>query len=221
MPSLKVRYQEILNQLKPGVKLLAVSKYQTLESIRGLYELGHRDFAENKVQELELKAKKLIDLGIRWHFIGKLQSNKVNKLLSIPNLVSIQSIDSLSLLKKILSKDTDSQIGLFLQVNTSGEKEKTGLENNDEIFRAIEMIKLSSKFYFQGLMTIGPIRTEDFEQGARTSFKKLSSLKQDILQSYPDQELELSMGMSADFPLAMEYGTDWVRVGSAIFGPRK
>ena len=151
---------------------------------------------------------------MRWHFIGSLQSNKINQLLLVKNLVSIHSIDRLSLLTKLLKKEIKNPIGLFLQVNTSGEKEISGFVDIDDICAAVDLIKGQDKFYFQGFMTIGKIRTDNFEQDARSCFQKLRELKVDF------PEAELSMGMSSDYLIAKEFETDWVRVGSSIFGTR-
>lgn len=215
MSDLKKSYQKVLSNLKTGTLLICVSKTKSASLIEELYHLGQRDFGENKVQELTEKTLELVHLKeIRWHFIGHLQSNKINQLLSIKNLFSIHSIDRMSLLTKVLAKEPSDHIQLFLQVNTSGEEEKGGFEDASELETAVGLIQKSSKFNFQGFMTIGKIRTENFELDARASFEKLVKLK----EKFPDAEL--SMGMSSDYLIAMEYGSNWVRVGSKIFGER-
>lgn len=215
--------QKILDKVKGGqnARLLAVSKTKPASDIELLYEIGQRDFGENKVQELLDKATELNSTcpDISWHFIGKLQSNKVNMLLKVPNLKAIQSIDSLNLLEKLISKNPKNKIGLFLQVNTSQESEKSGFENTSDLEKAIYLILKSDSFFLQGLMTIGKIRTDNFVEDAKKSFSTLCELKKSFDNKF-NLNLELSMGMSSDYELALTYGTNWIRLGSSIFGSR-
>lgn len=211
---------QIREKLQTEVKLLAVSKTKPIEDIRIAYHANQRDFGENKVQELLFKSKELQDLtDIQWHFIGKLQSNKINQLLSVESLVSIHSVDRIELVEKLLSKNPSHKIGLFLQVNTSGEKEKGGFQEDTELLDACKEVLTHEKFFLQGLMTMGRIRTDDFEADARKSFESLRQ-KQIFVRKQLGQELELSMGMSQDFEIAQECGSNWVRIGSDIFGKR-
>lgn len=208
-------YDTVTQSLSHKTKLICVSKTKPAHLISELYQHGHLAFGENKVAELLEKSKELTSLDkIEWHFIGHLQSNKINQLLSVKNLVSIHSIDRMNLLEKLLSKTIDKRLGLFLQINTSEEVEKSGFTNLKELPKAMELIKAHPHFYFQGFMTIGKIRTNDFEKEARTSFQKLK----DLQLVYP--QAELSMGMSSDYLIAQEYDSDWLRVGSSIFGIR-
>jgi uncharacterized pyridoxal phosphate-containing UPF0001 family protein len=121
-------------------------------------------------------------------------------------------------LNKLLSKKTDRNIGLFLQVNTSGEDEKSGFGEFSLIEEAIALIK-SDCFFLQGLMTIGKIRTDDFENDAKACFLRLNEYKE-RLKELKENDLELSMGMSSDYKIAIECGSDWIRIGSGIFGSR-
>lgn len=210
--------EDILARLDGRAGLVAVSKTYPAKDVELAYLQGQRDFGENKVQDL---LDKSLDLQsscpkIHWHFIGKLQSNKINQLLRVPNLVSIHSIDSIKLLNKLLSKNVDKKIGLFLQYNTSGEKEKGGFESLEELLEAKGLLGSSESFYLQGLMTMGSIRSSDFEKSAKECFSQLRELSIKLGQD----SLELSMGMSQDFEIALEEGSSWVRVGSAIFGKR-
>ena len=218
---IKNNYDQVSKSLNDHTKLIVVSKTRTVDEIQKVVDLGHKDFGENKVQELQEKSQFFKDKNLNWHFIGHLQSNKINQLLSCPSLSSIHSIDRISLLDKLLSKETEHKIGLFLQVNTSGEIEKGGFSNEsvDLLNQAVIKIKSSSDFFIQGLMTIGKIRTDDFKADAHTCFKSLVSLKQKLDKTH-DLDLELSMGMSQDFEIALEYKTNWVRIGTQIFGPR-
>lgn len=213
MKDLEKSYKLVKSKIPKTAKLLCVSKNQSLASIEELYNLGQRDFGENKVQELALKAQSLTHLTeIRWHFIGHLQSNKINQLLEINNLFFIHSLDRMSLLEKILTKKPVNTVSLFVQINTSGEKEKGGFETWEQASKAVAMIKKSDSFNLAGLMTMGKIRTDDFVKDAHMSFKTLQEMRDIHL---PDTEL--SMGMSNDFEIALEYGANWVRVGSKIF----
>lgn len=212
--------QNINQKLKSYTKLLAVSKTKPNAMVREAYQLGQRDFGENKVQDLLDKATELQDLkDINWHFIGSLQTNKINKLLKVPNLKAIHSVDRLELLEKLLKKEINFEIKIFLQINTSHEAEKSGFTDMNHVEQAIELLKDQRYFKLNGLMTIGSIRAEDFEAAAKESFQKLSDLKRKLDEKY-QLNLELSMGMSQDFEIAMEYGSNWIRIGSQIFGAR-
>lgn len=216
MSDIAQNLETILKQLGK-TKLVAVSKFKTQEQIIEAYEAGQRDFGENKVQELLTKSQALETRcsDIRWHFIGNLQSNKMNQLLRVPNLFAIHSIDSLKLAKKLINKSYSAKLRIFLQVNTSGEQEKSGFVHKNELVEVAHLFKNSDLYQLEGLMTIGPIRTQNFEKDTKACFAQLVDLKNLI-----DPTLKLSMGMSADYHWAVELGSDWVRIGSAIFGAR-
>ncbi len=218
---IKENYERVLQGIKSRAQLIVVSKTRTIDEIQEVIHLGHKEFGENKVQELGIKSEHFKDMNINWHFIGHLQSNKINQLLKCANLASIHSIDRLSLLEKILEKKTENSIGLFLQVNTSHEEEKSGfhLENENEINQAVKLIEQSRCFYLQGLMTIGKIRTDKFEKDANDCFEALLSLKAKLDKAH-DLDLQLSMGMSQDYEIALKYQSSWVRIGTEIFGAR-
>lgn len=214
--SIKDAIKKIKDEIPKNCELVAVSKTKSVRVILEAYEVGQVHFGENKVQELLDKSEDL-PLDIKWHFIGKLQSNKINQLLKVKNLSSIHSIDSIKLLDKLLSKKIDKIIELFIQVNTSLEEEKSGFHVNDDFLPLISKIESHEKFSFKGFMTIGKIRTENFEEDAKKSFALLQSLK----QKYSiNRQVELSMGMSNDYMLATQFETNWIRVGSRIFGDR-
>ncbi len=196
-------------------RLLVVSKTQTTDDIRSLYEAGQRDFGENRVQELEEKDAALADLNdLRWHLIGHLQSNKISKLNKIARLASIHSVDDADLMNKLIAGlKLPRPVGLFLQVNTSGEDEKSGFEDEKSLMEAlIKLSSLSSPAFLQGLMTMGTIRTEDVTGEAHRCFKALKDMRDRLCPKG-----ELSMGMSGDYLIARDYASDWVRVGSKIF----
>jgi pyridoxal phosphate enzyme (YggS family) len=198
------------------VTLVAVSKYSEFDDIKKLYTLGHRDFGENRYQDLHEKAQLAIEAGmneIRWHFIGGIQSNKIKRIVHIPNLVAIHSVDSASHLREFY-KHVTNPLDFFVQFNTSGEEEKAGistLEDYSELANVISQNK-ESPFKFIGLMTMGKIRTDDFEKDAKRCFGQLVHLRDEI-----NPKLGLSMGMSRDFSIALEFGATHVRVGSTIF----
>jgi pyridoxal phosphate enzyme (YggS family) len=214
--------QTIQNELQGSrSQLLVVSKTQSLDDIRALYHAGQRHFGENRVQELAEKDEALKDLlDLKWHLIGPLQSNKINKLKTIHRLVAIHSVDSLELTQKLISAFADhpQKLGLFLQVNTSGEAEKSGFDTESELMETLKRLTtISSKVQLQGLMTMGTIRTEDVLGEAHRCFKALIGLRDKIQENLKLSNLELSMGMSGDYLIARDYGSNWVRVGSKIF----
>jgi len=220
MSTVSESYFSIKKNIHENVNLIAVSKTKPADLIKEVYNLGQRDFGENKVQELLEKSEVLAELDqINWHFIGHLQSNKINQLLSVHNLKFIHSIDRMDLLDKLLSKTPKNKIGLFIQVNTSFEDEKGGFTELNQINLAISKINSHDLFYFVGLMTIGKIRTDDFEKDARACFLRLNQLKQ-LIEDELKLKVELSMGMSSDYLIAQQMGSNWLRVGSSIFGNR-
>lgn len=199
--------------------LLVVSKGRSADQIQAYYDLGQRDFGENRVQELELKANQLKETcpKIRWHMIGNLQSNKINQLFKIPNLYAIHSVHDHALAEKLV-KVEDKLAGplkIFLQFNTSKEEEKSGFETYAELRTTAEMIK-ASKLELAGLMTMGTLRTEDFAPEASRCFRLLNELK-DRLETEIHLRLESSMGMSQDYKIALAEKSNWVRVGTVMF----
>jgi pyridoxal phosphate enzyme (YggS family) len=213
--SIESNLHDIKSKLGTKCNLIAVSKMKPISMILEAIQGSQEHFGENKVQDLCDKANELKDQNIKWHFIGHLQSNKINQLLKCPNLLSIHSIDSIKLLDKLLSKKIDKVIELFIQINTSDEFEKGGFEADFDFTQLISRINEHESFKLKGFMTIGKIRTDDFEKDAKVSFEILNNLK-----SKYGEHLDLSMGMSSDYKIALEYNTNWIRVGSAIFGQR-
>ncbi|WP_372653385.1 YggS family pyridoxal phosphate-dependent enzyme [Halobacteriovorax sp.] len=205
--------------------VVAVTKYSPVEDIFLSHDLGQRDFGENRVLDLQEKAEEFEKKGIQdvnWHFIGHLQSNKINRLLKIPNLKYIHSVDSLSLLEAILSKEEQfrgDRLGIFLQVNTSDEDEKHGFSTYDKLAGAMNhfLDEHGSRIYLAGLMTMGKIRTDDIEGDARKCFRKLKSFKHRLEDDFGVHDLKLSMGMSGDYKVALDEGSNFIRVGSVIY----
>jgi hypothetical protein len=225
----KTQIAKNLSAIKKELKsasLVAVTKYSPVEEIALAYEAHHYDFGENRVADLAEKAEifKCENRSkVRWHFIGHLQTNKVQALLKIPNLYAIHSIDSLRLLEELMKRESEMklmEIKVFLQVNTSHEAEKSGFETSEELKLATKMLigRPTSKLKLYGLMTMGTIRTTDFETEALRCFKDLAGIAKNLESEFGlKNPLKLSMGMSQDYKLALECGSDFIRVGSAIF----
>ncbi|XP_022717908.1 pyridoxal phosphate homeostasis protein isoform X2 [Durio zibethinus] len=203
------------------VRVVAVSKTKPNSLIRQVYDAGHRCFGENYVQEIVQKAPQLPE-DIEWHFIGHLQSNKVKTLLgAVPNLALFEGVDNEKIanhLDRAVSSLGRNPLKVFLQVNTSGEASKSGIEPSACV-RFAEYVKLRCpNLEFSGLMTIGmPDYTSTPE-----NFRTLSNCRIEVCKALgiTEDECELSMGMSSDFEQAIEMGSTNVRVGSTIFGPR-
>ncbi|GMU95307.1 YggS family pyridoxal phosphate-dependent enzyme [Ignavibacterium album] len=198
------------------IKLIAVSKYFGVDSILEANSLGVKDFGENRAQELMLKYEKIGDKVI-WHFIGTLQKNKVKYAVKAAEY--IHSVDSIELLEEINKRASslNKVQKILLEVKTSYEKTKSGLTNEEEIFKIAEQTKNYPNVNFVGLMTIAPL-TDD-ENLIRKSFRALRLLK-DKMNKSGINITELSMGMTSDFEIAIEEGSTMLRIGSAIFGER-
>ena len=221
MTNLTVRWKNLVAQMNDAC-LVAVSKNTTLSSIKKLYEAGQQHFAENRVQELKRKADALSDLSqIIWHFVGTLQSNKVNSLFKIPRLHYLHSVDSLKLLGIIHQKKNflEGPLSYFLQVNISREKEKRGFESYESLKEAVRFIreKKCDLLKLEGLMAMGKYRTDKKQVDARDCFVKLRHLKERLERDFSIGDLKLSMGMSGDYKLALEEEADYVRIGTALF----
>ena len=195
---------------------VAVSKTKPKEDIEKIYNLGHRDFGENKVQELEYKYNNLPQ-DINWHMIGHLQSNKVRKVIPIVSL--IHSVDSLKLLKVINkeSKKFDKVTNCLIQVNISKETSKYGFEENELGFLNKESMSEYQNIKFKGLM--GMASFTDNESIIKNEFNNLKNIYNNIRKEIDDFNI-LSMGMSNDYKIAIESGSNMIRVGSKIFGKR-
>lgn len=215
----KDAYIRLRDELLPhGVTLVAVSKTRPAEEIMELYNLGHRDFGENYVQELCAKAAELPP-DIRWHYIGHLQTNKVK--LIVPFVQLIHGVDSLKLLKEIdkQAARTGRTVDCLLQVFIAQEETKFGLDEKEleELWKTLETAPLPH-ICVRGLMGMASF-TED-PGTVRSEFSRLRA----IFQKYPFSGAEpgiLSMGMSNDYRVAVEEGSTLVRVGSLLFGARE
>jgi PLP dependent protein len=222
MPVNTEKYKEIIDELGGNVKLVAVSKIKPAEDILEMYNLGQRDFGENYVQELVDKQPNL-PADIRWHFIGHLQSNKVKYI--VPFVYLIQGVDSFKLLKEINKQALkhNREIDCLLQVHIAQEETKFGFDEKEleEIFitnfSALNELK---NIRIKGLMGMASF-TEDMEK-VRSEYKYLKSLfnKYSTVSTANCKLSTLSMGMSGDYRVAIEEGSNMVRIGSLLFGKR-
>ncbi|MDY0082646.1 MAG: YggS family pyridoxal phosphate-dependent enzyme [Ignavibacteriaceae bacterium] len=198
------------------VKIIAVSKYFGIDSILEAKKIGLTDFGENRAQELTLKFEKLGNEVI-WHFIGTLQKNKVKYVVNSAEL--IHSVDSFELVEEInkRAEKIEKVQKILLEVKTSEEETKSGLETENEIINLVQKCSEMKNIKLNGLMTMAPL-TDDVNI-IRKSFRDLRNLKVKI-NNKGYNLTELSMGMTSDFEIAIEEGATMVRIGSAIFGDR-
>ncbi|XP_073125736.1 uncharacterized protein [Henckelia pumila] len=203
------------------VRVVAVGKTKPVSLIRQIYDAGHRCFGENYVQEIIDKAPQLPD-DIEWHFIGHLQSNKVKPLLTaVPNLAMVEGIDNDKIannLDRVVSDIRRQPLKVLVQVNTSGEASKSGV-NPSNCVDLVNHVKLGCpNLEFSGLMTIG---MPDYTS-TPLNFQTLLNCRAEVCEALgiSESQCELSMGMSGDFEQAIEMGSTNVRIGSTIFGPR-
>lgn len=233
------RVKQQVHQLASGrqVRLVAVSKRKPASDILSIYRsTGHLHFGENYVNELLEKADQLPQ-EINWHFIGTLQTNKCKILGAIPNLFAVETVDSLhkaELLERAREKLSNTRytrvIQVYLQVNTSQEEKKSGFKvlpteiksiETTDLYRTADYIKRNCQWLnLAGLMTIGSIDQSKSNLRTNQDFELLNQLKHHLSISLAVSSLGLSMGMSADFQLAIRMGSDNVRIGSSIFGER-
>jgi pyridoxal phosphate enzyme (YggS family) len=215
-------YKKLIGELEiKKVALVAVSKTKSAAEIKQLYDLGQRDFGENYVQELVEKEKEL-PKDIRWHFIGHLQTNKAK--LIVPFIHLVQSVDSLKLLKEI-NKQAEKNgrvIDCLLQVHIAEEETKFGL-NEEELNLAMGQFVNSEMKNVRALGLMGMASLTDDMNKVRGEFKKLGTIYNTINAQYPMLNAPcsiLSMGMTTDYRIAIEEGSNMVRIGSLIFGER-
>jgi PLP dependent protein len=211
------RIAQRCGRLPSEIGLIAVSKSQSAEAVREALEAGQLVFGENRAQELIAKVP-LLPPSIHWHFIGHLQKNKVRKVLPLVDLV--HGVDSTE-----LALDIDriaSELGLFprvlLEVNVSGEATKFGFTPEVARREAARLLALP-RVQLEGLMTIAPV--VDAADKARPFFAQLRTLRDRIATENQVDLPTLSMGMSDDFEAAIQEGATLVRLGTAIFGPRR
>jgi PLP dependent protein len=194
---------ELVGRNPNQVTLIAVSKTKPIEAIQELYDLGHRHFGESRVQELLPKAEAL-PKDIQWHFIGKLQSNKLRKVAGVITL--LHTLESESQLKEIAK--LEHPLPVLIEINIANEEQKSGILSK-ALDKFIQNVITYDQALLRGLMTIGPV-VED-SQSMRPYFAEMRNLNKYGV---------LSMGMSADFDVAIQEGATHIRVGSSLFGER-
>ena len=212
--------KSIEDEIPQNVRLIAITKQVSSAAMRKAYNAGIRDFGENRLQEAIAKQKELQDLkDIRWHFIGHIQKNKVKKI--IQHFTWIHSVDSLSLAQRInrLAVELNLMPKVFLQMKALPDPNKYGWSET-ELLQDLEAIHQCDRLNIQGLMTILPWGLSSEE--VAKAFKAVASLAETIkAKNYPNMSmLELSMGMSGDYQLAIEAGATQIRLGRIIFGDR-
>ena len=227
--------QQVINKLNrelpATVKLVAVSKFHPFEAIQEAYEAGQRIFAESRPQELQTKVKRLDQIraergepdymaDVQWHFIGHLQTNKLKMVLPYVSLV--QSVDSVRLLEAIQSwgAANGKTIDILLEPHVAAEETKQGF-SPEEIYEIMSQAGRYPNVRVRGIMGMATF-TED-EAVIRSDFAALRSVFDTCRSRFPSacaDFTELSIGMSDDYPLAIEYGSTMLRIGSMIFGER-
>jgi PLP dependent protein len=198
---------------RDAARLIAVSKQQPASAIRDAHAVGQRDFGESYAQELAGKAAELRDLpDLRWHFIGKLQTNKAKLVAPVADL--IHTVDSRALGEALVRRGEGRPVRCLLEINVAREPQKAGVlpENAGDLCQALLGIR---GLTLGGLMCLPPEA-----EPPRPHFDALRTLREDLERRLGVSLPELSMGMSADFEIAAAAGSTLVRIGTAIFGPR-
>lgn len=202
----RVRFDE-----KQIVKIVAISKYSTSQEIERLYRIGQRAFGENKVQDLRVKSAELDHLPLEWHFVGNLQTNKINNLLEIqPTL--FHSLDSFALAVELEKKLAlrGEKLDALLQINSAYEESKHGVMPEDAIHIYEKIKQECPRINLKGVMSIGA-HSED-----KALIKKSFQTTYEIYKKL-DGATICSMGMSGDFELAIECGSNMIRLGGILF----
>ena len=198
-------------------RIIAVSKTRTVEEIVLAVASGMTEFGENRVQEAESKISQ-VDPRPTWHLVGHLQTNKAARAARLFDW--IHSVDSVRLATALGrgAEAANRDVGVLVQVNCTGESQKTGCPPTD-LEAIIEMVQSQPRLVLSGLMTIGPISQAEAE--TKKAFEAAAELRSLWRQKLQGKHMDvLSMGMSGDWRLALECGADWLRIGTAIFGPR-
>ncbi|MBR5864238.1 MAG: YggS family pyridoxal phosphate-dependent enzyme [Alistipes sp.] len=217
--SIKQEIERLRGELPEGVKLLAVSKFHPVEALQEAYDAGQRAFGESRPQELKAKQAVLPD-DIEWHMIGHLQTNKIKYIAPYVHL--IESLDSERLAEAIDKEAAKCgrTIDCLLEVHITAEESKSGWDYAELLafvreggFERLPNIRI------RGVM--GMATFTDDEATVRADFERLKACKAELAQYFGDEFDTLSMGMSDDYPIAIEYGSTEVRIGSTIFGARE
>jgi len=228
MNQIKENYENIISKVEEAkqrsgrenekVHVMAVTKTKGFDVVNSAYEAGFRLFGENRVQEAGEKFSNFKSDAVL-HIIGHLQSNKVRKAVELSSC--IQSVDRLKIAGLInkYASELSKTMEVYLEYNTSGEPSKSGFVTENDFFQTLEQIMEMKYIKIKGLMTIGPLSSD--ETAIRKSFTFLRNLREKTIEKYPEAGITgLSMGMSGDYELAVEEGATLIRVGTALFGVR-
>ena len=213
------RLHKILDTLPAGVKLVAVSKFHSAERIMEAYDAGQRIFGESRPQEMAAKATSL-PKDIEWHMIGHLQTNKVKMIA--PFVTMISSVDSERLIEEIERQASKHNrlIDILLEVHVADEQTKSGWSPEQlHSFLATGALAKMTHLRVRGVMTIAT-NTDD-ESLIRRDFQHIREIFEELKPHFGETFDTLSIGMSDDYPIALEYGSTMVRIGTAIFGQRE
>lgn len=205
-------------RLADSITLVAITKTVTIDQIREAYLCGVRHFGENRVQEAAAKIPQLSDLAVTWHLVGHLQSNKAKRAAAL--FQAVDSLDSIHAAEKLHAALPEGRLlPVLVEVHLGGEETKSGIETA-ALFPLLEQLSKLSRLSVRGLMTLPPYCRNPEE--VRPYFRKLRELAASVAAAnFPGVAmLQLSMGMSHDFDIAIEEGATMVRLGTAIFGQR-
>ncbi len=213
------KIKELHTSLPQTVKLVAVSKFHPVEALMEAYEAGQRIFGESRVQELLVKHEAL-PKDIEWQMIGHLQTNKVRQI--VPFISLIQSVDS-SRLIECINREAERigrVVDILLEIHVAQEESKTGWKYEELVdYLHSEEFATMKNIRIRGVM--GMATNTDDEQIVRADFEQLANLYNELKPRFSEEFDTLSMGMSDDYPLAIECGSTMVRIGSSIFGIRQ
>lgn len=217
--SVENQIKRLHTALPEGVKLLAVSKYHPVEAIKEAYAAGQRAFGESRPQELKQKYE-LLPHDIEWHMIGHLQTNKVKYIAPFVHL--IESLDSERLAEEIerQAAKCNRVIDCLLEIHVTEEESKSGWDYA-ELLAFVKRGGFASLPHIRLRGVMGMATFTDDENVVRADFERLASCKKELAEYFGDEFDTLSMGMSDDYPIAIEYGSTEVRIGSTIFGVRE
>ena len=217
--SIKERLNNILLKLPEGVTLVAVSKFHPVERLQEAYDAGQRVFGESRPQEMASKYQQLPE-DIEWHMIGHLQTNKVKMIAPFVSMIS--SVDSERLIEEIEKQAAkyNRTIDILLEVHVAEEETKSGW-SEEELYNylATGALERMEHIRVRGVMTIAS-NTDD-QSVVRRDFQHIRNIFEELKPRFGEAFDTLSIGMSDDYPLALEYGSTMVRIGTAIFGMRE
>ena len=216
--SIKSEIERLRSELPEGVKLLAVSKFHPVEALQEAYDAGQRAFGESRPQELKAKQAVLPD-DIEWHMIGHLQTNKIKYIAPYVHL--IESLDSERLAEAIEKEAAkcDRTIDCLLEIHVTKEESKSGW-NYAELLAFVRSGGFEAMPHIRLRGVMGMATFTDDEATVRDDFKRLNECFTELKEHFGAEFDTLSMGMSDDYPIAIEYGSTEVRIGSTIFGQR-